>query len=76
MIIRRASSIQAGPGCLCDSPGPPGDRVKVPDSEFQKLVTERVAAGNPEREDSPTHLLKRLKQLEQESEQAPAICSL
>jgi hypothetical protein len=34
---------------------------------FQGLVTERVAAGNPEREDSPTYLLKRLKQLEQEN---------
>jgi hypothetical protein len=28
---------------------------------------ERVAAGNPEREDSPTYLLKRLKQLEHEN---------
>jgi hypothetical protein len=37
------------------------------DPQFQKLVTERVAAGNPEREDSPTFLLKRLKQLEQEN---------
>jgi hypothetical protein len=37
------------------------------DPQFQKLVTERVAAGNPEREDSPTYLLKRLKQLEQEN---------
>ena len=33
----------------------------------QKLVTERVAAGNPEREDSPAYLLKRLKQLEEEN---------
>ncbi len=38
----------------------------VPDSQFQALVAERIAAGNPEREDSPTYLLKRLKQLEQE----------
>jgi hypothetical protein len=37
------------------------------DPQFQKLVTERVAAGNPEREDSPTYLLKRLKQLEHEN---------
>jgi hypothetical protein len=37
------------------------------DPQFQKLVTERIAAGNPEREDSPTYLLKRLKQLEQEN---------
>jgi len=37
------------------------------DPQFQKLVTERVAAGNPEREDSPAYLLKRLKQLEQEN---------
>ena len=37
------------------------------DPQFQKLVAERVAAGNPEREDSPTYLLKRLKQLEQEN---------
>ncbi len=35
--------------------------------QFQKLVAERVAAGNPEREDSPAYLLKRLKQLEPES---------
>jgi hypothetical protein len=41
--------------------------VTGPDPQFQKLVTERVAAGNPEREDSPTYLLKRLKQLEQEN---------
>ena len=34
---------------------------------MQTLVAERVAAGNPEREDSPTYLLKRLKQLEQEN---------
>jgi hypothetical protein len=39
----------------------------VPDSQFQQLVAERVAAGNPEREDSPAYLLKRLKQLEQEN---------
>ncbi len=26
--------------------------------QFQKLVTDRVAAGNPEREDSPAYLLK------------------
>ncbi len=32
------------------------------DPQFQKLVTERVAAGNPEPEDSPTYLLKRLTQ--------------
>ncbi len=37
------------------------------DPQFQKLVAERVAAGNPEREDSPTYLLKRLKQLEHEN---------
>jgi hypothetical protein len=37
------------------------------DPQFQKLVTERVAAGNSEREDSPAYLLKRLKQLEQEN---------
>ena len=37
------------------------------DPQFQGLVTERVQAGNPEREDSPTYLLKRLKQLEQEN---------
>jgi hypothetical protein len=37
------------------------------DSQFQKLVTERVEAGNPERDDSPACLLKRLKQLEQEN---------
>ena len=41
--------------------------VEAPDPQFQKLVTERIAAGNPEREDSPTYLLKRLKQLEQEN---------
>ena len=35
------------------------------DPQFQKLVAERVAAGNPEREDSPAYLLKRLKELEQ-----------
>jgi hypothetical protein len=28
--------------------------VEAPDSQFQKLVAERVAAGNPEREDLPT----------------------
>jgi hypothetical protein len=37
------------------------------DPQFQKLVAERIAAGNPEREDSPANLLKRLKQLEQEN---------
>ena len=37
------------------------------DPQLQTLVAERVAAGNPEREDSPTYLLKRLKQLEQEN---------
>jgi hypothetical protein len=37
------------------------------DPQFQKLVAERVAAGNPEREDSPAYLLKRLKQLEREN---------
>jgi hypothetical protein len=37
------------------------------DPQFQQLVTERIAAGNPEREDSPAYLLKRLKQLEQEN---------
>jgi hypothetical protein len=37
------------------------------DPQLEKLVAERVAAGNPEREDSPTYLLKRLKQLEQEN---------
>ncbi len=37
------------------------------DPQFQKLVAERVAAGNPEREDSPAYLLKRLQQLEQEN---------
>ncbi len=37
------------------------------DPQFQKLVTERIAAGNPEREDSPAYLHKRLKQLEQEN---------
>ncbi len=42
-------------------------RARPSDSQFQKLVTERIAAGNPEREDSPTYLLKRLKQLEQEN---------
>jgi hypothetical protein len=31
------------------------------DPQMQTLVAERVAAGNPEREDSPTYLLKRLK---------------
>jgi hypothetical protein len=35
--------------------------------QFQKLVTDRVAAGNPGREDSPAYLLKRLKQLEHEN---------
>jgi hypothetical protein len=35
------------------------------DPQFHKLVTEHIAAGNPEREDSPAYLLKRLKQLEQ-----------
>jgi len=35
------------------------------DPQFQKLVAERIAAGNPEREDSPAYLLKRLKELEQ-----------
>ena len=35
------------------------------DPQFQQLVTERIAAGNPEREDSPAYLLKRLKELEQ-----------
>jgi hypothetical protein len=37
------------------------------DPQFKKLVTERVAAGNPERDDSPTYLPKRLKQLEHET---------
>jgi hypothetical protein len=37
------------------------------DPQFQKLVAERDAAGNPEREDSPTYLLKRLEQLEHEN---------
>ena len=37
------------------------------DPQFQQLVTERIAAGNPEREDSPAYLLKRLKQLEKEN---------
>ncbi len=37
------------------------------DPQFQKLVAERVTAGNPAREDSPAYLLKRLKQLEQEN---------
>ena len=37
------------------------------DPQLEKLVAGRVAAGNPEREDSPTYLLKRLKQLEQEN---------
>ncbi len=31
------------------------------DPQFLKLVADRVAAGNPEREDSPAYLLKRLK---------------
>ena len=35
------------------------------DPQFQSLVAERVAAGDPERGDSPAYLLKRLKQLEQ-----------
>jgi hypothetical protein len=33
----------------------------VNDPQFQKLITERVAAGNPERDDSPTYMFKRLK---------------
>jgi hypothetical protein len=33
------------------------------DPQFQKLVAERVAAGNTEREDSPAFQLKRLKRL-------------
>jgi hypothetical protein len=37
------------------------------DPQFHKIVAERVAAGNPEREESPANLLKRLKQLEQEN---------
>jgi hypothetical protein len=37
------------------------------DPQFLKLVAERIAAGNPEREDSPAYLLKRVKQLEQEN---------
>ena len=37
------------------------------DPQFQKLVAERVAAGNPEREDSPALLFKRLEQHEQEN---------
>jgi hypothetical protein len=37
------------------------------DPQFHKLVTERITAGNPERKDSPTYLLKRLKQFEQEN---------
>jgi hypothetical protein len=53
--------------CLAQAPGDYVTGVEVPDSQFQKLVTERVAAGNPEREDSPTYLFKRLKQLEQEN---------
>jgi hypothetical protein len=35
------------------------------DPHFQKLVTERIAAGSPEREDSPAYLFKRLEELEQ-----------
>ncbi len=37
------------------------------DPQFHKVVAERVAAGDPEREDSPAYLLQRLKQLEQEN---------
>jgi hypothetical protein len=54
---QRVRSLAAAAGYV---PGPS-------DPHFQKLVAERVAAGNPEREDSPTYLLKRLKQLEQEN---------
>ncbi len=54
---QRVRSLAAAAGYV---PGPS-------DPHFQKLVAERVAAGNPEREDSPTYLLKRLKQFEQEN---------
>ena len=40
--------------------------VDVPD-EFRELLYEKIAAGYPEREDSPTYLLKRINQLEQEN---------
>ena len=39
----------------------------VVEPQFEKLVRARVAAGNPEREDSATYLLKRVKQLEREN---------
>ncbi len=41
--------------------------VELCNPEFQSLVAERVATGNPEREDSPAYLLKRLKLLEKEN---------
>ena len=41
--------------------------VELGNPEFQSLVAERVATGNPEREDSPAYLLKRLKLLEKEN---------
>ena len=44
--------------CLAQAPG---------EGLFQALVAERIVAGYPEREDSPTYLLKRLKQLEHEN---------
>jgi hypothetical protein len=53
---QRARSLVAAAGCVT---GPS-------DPQFQSLVAERVAAGDPERGDSPAYLLKRLKQLEQE----------
>ena len=53
---QRARSLVAAAGCVT---GPS-------DAQFQSLVAERVAAGDPERGDSPAYLLKRLKQLEQE----------
>jgi hypothetical protein len=37
------------------------------DPLFHNVVMERVAAGNPEREDSPWYLLRRVKQLEREN---------
>ena len=56
---QRVQALAAAAGFL------PG--VELGNPEFQSLVTERVATGNPEREDSPAYLLKRLKQLEKEN---------
>jgi hypothetical protein len=39
------------------------------DPAFKALVAERIAAGNPEKEDSPAYLLKRVRDLEAENQE-------